>query len=117
MRTTCSNSTSSYVPSFEGGTAQYPPVKTAIEKIYKLAKFLSHSSLIFSFTLLSSLYGLQIKMLDGEKTKLNSEVNDLQNRVARDEEREEEARKESFGLKQKVSSWSKCSTNPALVWF
>lgn len=41
-------------------------------------------------------------MLDGEKTKLNSEVNDLQNRVARDEEREEESRKESFGLKQKV---------------
>lgn len=44
----------------------------------------------------------QIKMLDGEKTKLNSEVNDLQNRVARDEEREEESRKESFGLKQRV---------------
>lgn len=43
-------------------------------------------------------------MLDGEKTKLNSEVNDLQNRVARDEEREEESRKESFGLKQKVTS-------------
>ena len=115
MRTTCSNSTRSYVPSFEGGTAQYPPVKTTIEKIYKLAKFLSHSSLVFSFTLLSSLYGLQIKMLDGEKTKLNSEVNDLQNRVARDEEREEEARKESFGLKQKVSKWSKCGTNVAPV--
>ena len=115
MRTTCSNSTSSYVPSFEGGTAQNPPVKTAIEKIYKLAKFLSHSSLIFSFTLLSSLYGWQIKMLDGEKTKLNSEVNDLQNRVARDEEREEEARKESFGLKQKVSKWCKCGTNVAPV--
>ena len=54
-------------------------------------------------------------MLDGEKTKLNSEVNDLQNRVARDEEREEEARKESFGLKQKVSKWSKCGTNVAPV--
>lgn len=41
-------------------------------------------------------------MLDGERNKLNSEVNDLQNRVARDEEREEESRRESFGLKQKV---------------
>ena len=46
---------------------------------------------------------LQIKMLDGEKTKLCTEVNELQTRVSRDEEREEESRKENFGLKQKVS--------------
>ena len=45
---------------------------------------------------------LQIKMLDGEKTKLCTEVNELQTRVSRDEEREEESRKENFGLKQKV---------------
>lgn len=42
-------------------------------------------------------------MLDGEKSKLCTEVNDLQTRVAKDEEREEENRKENFGLKQKVS--------------
>ena len=52
-------------------------------------------------------------MLDGEKTKLCTEVNELQTRVARDEEREEENRKENFGLKQKVSYmhmyvWSRC---------
>lgn len=41
-------------------------------------------------------------MLDGEKSKLCTEVNDLQTRVANDEEREEENRKENFGLKQKV---------------
>ena len=45
----------------------------------------------------------QIKMLDGEKAKLCTEVNELQSRVARDEEREEGSRKENFGLKQKVS--------------
>ena len=42
-------------------------------------------------------------MLDGEKNKLCTEVNELQNRVVRDEEREEDSRKENFGLKQKVS--------------
>jgi len=45
----------------------------------------------------------QIKMLDSERAKLGSEVDDLQNRVARDEERDEENRRESFGLKQKAS--------------
>ena len=41
-------------------------------------------------------------MLDGERNKLGQEVSDLQNRVARDEEKEEESRRENFGLKQKV---------------
>ena len=46
----------------------------------------------------------QVKMLDGERNKLGQEVVDLQGRVARDEEKEEESRKENFGLKQRVSS-------------
>ena len=41
-------------------------------------------------------------MLDGERSKLGKEVEDLQVRVARDEEKEEESRKTSFDLKQKV---------------
>ena len=41
-------------------------------------------------------------MLDGERNKLGQEVGDLQGRVARDEEKEEESRRENFGLKQKV---------------
>ena len=41
-------------------------------------------------------------MLDGENTKRSKEVEDLQARVAEDEQREEEARRESFGLKQKI---------------
>ena len=45
----------------------------------------------------------QLKLLDGERAKLSSEVVDLQARVARDEEKEEEARADSFILKQKVS--------------
>ena len=45
----------------------------------------------------------QVKLLDSERNKLGGEVNDLQVRVARDEEKEDEARKENFGLKQKVS--------------
>jgi rootletin len=44
----------------------------------------------------------QVKMLDSERNKLGQEVVDLQGRVARDEEKDEEARKENFGLKQKV---------------
>ena len=44
----------------------------------------------------------QVKLLDGERNKLGQEVNELQNRVARDEEKEEESRKENFGLKQRV---------------
>ena len=43
-------------------------------------------------------------MLDGERSKLGKEVGELQVRVARDEEKEEEARKASFDLKQKVRS-------------
>ena len=42
-------------------------------------------------------------MLDGERSKLGKEVCDLQVRVSRDEEKEEESRKTSFDLKQKVS--------------
>ena len=42
----------------------------------------------------------QVKLLDGERNKLGSEVNELQTRVARDEQKEEESRKENFGLKQ-----------------
>lgn len=45
----------------------------------------------------------QIKQLDGERNKLGKEVSDLQSRVARDEEKEEEARRTSFDLKQKVN--------------
>ena len=41
-------------------------------------------------------------MLDGENTKKSKEVEDLQARVADDEQRDEEARRESFGLKQKI---------------
>ena len=48
----------------------------------------------------------QVKLLDSERSKLGGEVNDLQARVARDEEKEEEARKENFGLKQRVSQHS-----------
>ena len=44
----------------------------------------------------------QVKLLDGERNKLGQEVNELQNRVARDGEKEEESRKENFGLKQRV---------------
>ena len=44
----------------------------------------------------------QVKMLDGERSKLGKEVADLQTRVARDEEKEEESRRTSFDLKQKV---------------
>ena len=61
----------------------------------------------------------QIKMLDGERSKLGQEVNDLQSRVARDEEKEEEARKENFGLKQKVrqmaDSWQTTFTFSAFT--
>ena len=41
-------------------------------------------------------------MLDTENSKKSKEVEDLQDRVAQDEEKEEEARRESFGLKQKI---------------
>jgi hypothetical protein len=41
-------------------------------------------------------------MLDGERNKLGQEVGELQARVAHDEHKEEESRRENFGLKQKV---------------
>ena len=44
----------------------------------------------------------QVKMLDGERNKLGQEVGELQVRVTKDEEREEDARKENLGLKLKV---------------
>lgn len=42
-------------------------------------------------------------MLDSENTKKDKEVAELQARVALDEHREEESRRESFGLKQKIA--------------
>ena len=53
----------------------------------------------------------QVKLLDGERNKLGQEVNELQNRVARDEEKEEESRKENFGLKQRVYMFVNCRCN------
>ena len=47
----------------------------------------------------------QVKTLDTDKAKLLKDVNDLQNRVARDDEKDEENRKDIYALKQKV--WSK----------
>ena len=43
-----------------------------------------------------------MKQLDGENTKKSKEVEELVARVAADEENEEEARRVSFGLKQKI---------------
>lgn len=42
-------------------------------------------------------------MLDSENTKKSKEMAELQARVALDEQREEENRRESFGLKQKMA--------------
>lgn len=47
-------------------------------------------------------------MLDGERSKLGKEVNDLQARVAKDEEKEEEGRRHAFDLKQKVGYLRYC---------
>ena len=58
--------------------------------------------ILFSLISLSFLLLLQVKMLDGECNKLGQEVSDLQNRVARDKEKEKESRRENFDLKQKV---------------
>ena len=44
----------------------------------------------------------QVKQLEGEGAKKTVEVAELQERVKRDEGKEEENRKETFGLKQKV---------------
>lgn len=41
-------------------------------------------------------------MLDSENTKKSQEVAELQARVALDEQRDEESRRESFSLKQKI---------------
>ena len=41
-------------------------------------------------------------MLDGENTKKAKELEDLQNRVISYEQKEEAARREAFGLKQKI---------------
>ena len=46
-------------------------------------------------------------MLDSERNKLGAEVTDLQARVAHDEQKEEESRRENFGLKQKVRQSNK----------
>lgn len=48
----------------------------------------------------------QVKMLDSERSKLGKEVVDLQARVSRDEEKEEEGRRHAFDLKQKVRFYS-----------
>ena len=55
----------------------------------------------------------QIKVLDGERAKLNQECQELQDRVARDELKDEEARKDIFGLKQKVTQQTQ-KVNPVL---
>ena len=44
----------------------------------------------------------QVKLLDGERNRLGAEVSDLQARVAHDEQKEEELRRENFALNQKV---------------
>jgi len=47
-----------------------------------------------------------VKQLDSERSKLGREVIDLQNRVARDEEKEDESRRHQFDLKQKVRRYT-----------
>lgn len=44
----------------------------------------------------------QVKDLDSENSKRSKEVGELQARVALEEQREEESRREAFGLRQKV---------------
>ena len=44
----------------------------------------------------------QLKQMEGQCCKLDKEVVELQARVAHDEEKEEEMRKDAFSLKQKV---------------
>ncbi len=46
---------------------------------------------------------VQVKQLNGEKSKMGLEAAELQKRVAKDEEKDELNRKENFGLKQRVS--------------
>lgn len=44
----------------------------------------------------------QLKQMDAERAQFTADIADLQSRLARDEERENECRKEIFVLKQKV---------------
>lgn len=44
----------------------------------------------------------QAKILDGERNKLTNDVRELQDRVAHDEQKDEESRRDNFALKQKV---------------
>lgn len=45
----------------------------------------------------------QLKNLDSENSKRSKEVGELQARVALEEQREEESRRQAFGLRQKVA--------------
>jgi len=58
----------------------------------------------------------QVKMLDGERNKLGQEVGELQVRVARDEEKEDESRRENMGLKQKVGCQEAASDTREELW-
>lgn len=53
-----------------------------------------------------------MKDLDSENSKRSKEVGELQARVALEEQREEESRRQAFGLKQKVAE-SEASTEAA----
>ena len=44
----------------------------------------------------------QMKQMDAERAQLVADIDELQSRLARDEERENECRKEISALKQKV---------------
>lgn len=44
----------------------------------------------------------QAKMLEADRAKLNGDVQELLQRVAKDEEREEDLRRENYAIKQKV---------------
>ena len=44
-----------------------------------------------------------LKLVETERSKLTTRVAEMQTQIARDEEKEEEGRKENYGLKQKVS--------------
>lgn len=54
-------------------------------------------------------------MLDGERFKFGKEVNDLQVRVVKDEEKEEEGRRYVFDFKQKVGYFRYCQQNEILL--
>lgn len=54
-------------------------------------------------------------MLDGERFKFGKEVNDLQARVVKDEEKEEEGRRYVFDFKQKVGYFRYCQQNEMLL--